>query len=1296
MIRRRRWRQALVLLALALVGAVLVLRTERASNTVCAELRQRLPAALGTDVSIGHCAIDPLTLSVQLEQVELKEPQAVRPLAVADRAEVSLRGLFFGGVAFQRVLLVRPRVDVDLEGPHEAGAPRICFVDALKRVRVNSLEVQDGTFTARLPQGRAVRLDGVDLTASLGRKVADVELVARTGSVTPETDRHLTLGRTAVEASLDLDGKDADVRRADLSLEGLTLAAQGKVESLCDAMPKVSVTGQSFVPMASLARFGLPLDEASGQVWARLAASGRADSPIVRGEVQGAKVAIGRYTPGDFSARVALAAGVLTIEDLTTKAGEGDVHLTGEVQLTQGLPVHLKVEVSGASFAKALERSGIEGSWVEFPASVKAAITGRLLPKVALAGDVDFHTGRFTLTNQAWDRPKKTGRTILAFDQSLGTFHLSLGEQWVSFEDMDVRVGAEGKTRVTGDAKIYFDPRRGIEVHAQSDAVDLSDFGHISEIPWRGTGTTRVSVSGTGTSLLVDGQVTLRDFNYDGYTLGVVQGPLHYAGSDKTLAFPAIGGQKGKTQYFGALDIVFDEPLWTRASVQVPDGRVEDVVDVLVELSPTMQNIQGPLTGRVSAVGSFDSPAKEFAGLLALDVSDVEYYQRRFGAARGMVRFEHGDSMVLEPCSFEGPLGRFKAGGTWLFKGPLDYQLSIENGSLAELVDPKGLDGVAVGGAFTSTAQVGGDSDVIQVTGALDSSEVTWKGKGLGPMHLALTEKAREIAVDGQVIAGVKGHLGLNAKNEWPFDSRFTVDLPDLAAFLPPSAGGLLLGLAGAVTVTGPMKTFSAVHAAATLDRVKVARGDVTAANSEPVELVYDNGGLLLRSVALKGPTTEIAAEGAWGPSTVDLRTRGSIDLRLLSSFVPDLERTAGRVDFTAAFTGPVKNPVLVGSAELTDGRLAVKGQDLAVRSLSGRATFSESRVLIQDVQGFLNDGRVRVRGGELRLDKFSLASVELPIDLEDVTVQARPDAPATLSGSLLFAQKNGRAQLDGSLDVVKLHYVQPMQLEAVLASAKRKSVPQEEKPNEWLWLNVSIAAGNDVRVENDLARLRLMGKVTLTGTNVKPVLVGAFEAAEGALVFFRHNTYAIGRALLQFNGLWPTFDVSATTQVRDYLVSVKAFGKLEDPKIALSSDPPLSEADIVSLLTLGVTTRDTVAAQNGLGIAAEALFSATGLDQEVQHFLQNKVGLKDQQVRLTTSFNELTGTAEPSVTWESKMSEKLKLGVTQPVSGKGTRAQLEYRFNQRVFLRGQWDNQNPNSSLGNPGMDLRFRFEWE
>jgi translocation and assembly module TamB len=235
------------------------------------------------------------------------------------------------------------------------------------------------------------------------------------------------------------------------------------------------------------------------------------------------------------------------------------------------------------------------------------------------------------------------------------------------------------------------------------------------------------------------------------------------------------------------------------------------------------------------------------------------------------------------------------------------------------------------------------------------------------------------------------------------------------------------------------------------------------------------------------------------------------------------------------------------------------------------------------------------------------------------------------------------------------------------------------------------------VRIENDLARAKLTGKLRLTGTNVKPVLIGTVETLDGAQAVFRGHNFSIQRGLLQFNGLWPTFELDARSQVRDYLIGVKAFGRIQDPKVSFSSDPALPDADILALLTLGVTSRERLDASAGAGLAAEALMTASGLDQQVQRFLQENVGLKDQQVKLTTSFNESTGSAEPAVTWETKViNDNLKVGVVQPVTGKGTKAQIEYRIDKNVSARAQWDNQNQNTTVGNPGVELRFRFEWE
>lgn len=1295
---RRRWRRALGLVALGAIGLVFVLRTERAGSFVCGELREHLPKALGFDVTIGRCGIEPLSLGVRLEAVAVSKPGAPGPLASADVVEMSLRGLFPGHVSFHEISLVRPRVDVVLPKAGGSSSAAGCPLDGLRRLRVGKVAVEQASLRLALPEGQVVTVDGLDVSASLGRRSAEVDAQARSGSAQVR-GRVMTLGRMQVSAAVDLVERELELTRLEANVEGVSVTASGRVASLCEAVPVLALGAQAWVPLENLPRLGVPLVEPSGQVVSRVTVSGRMDAPVVRGELQASQVALGPFRPGDFSVKALWSGQTVVVEEFATTAGEGQVRVSGELSLERGLPVKAKVETRDASFARILERAGVPGSWVEFTASTRGTLTGKLLPVPALSGDIDFSTGPFVLAARPWDGPVNGGPTILHFKQSAGAFRLGVSGEGVTFDDVKVRVGPQQATRVRGRVALFYDARRGLEVDVVGEQIDLSDFGAIAELPWAGVGTARGRIAGplNGGDIVIDGQVTLRDFKLAGYSLGVVQSALEYRGD--TLSFPTVVAQKGQTQYFGDVALSFRPAgLHTRATVQLPDGRVEDMVDLLADLSPTMHNLQGGvLTGRVSGLAAVDSPAAQFTGVIATHVRDVRYFRRPLGEASLITRFDDGKALVLEPTRFTGALGRVEASGRWEFSGPLDFELGIQGGSLAELIDPGGAEGLPVSGAFAAAAKVGGTADALLVDGWLDSVDAHWKGKALGGGRLLAKVVGQDADVTGTLFKGVHTRMHFKMKNDWPYTADLRLDLGDLSPFLPTSAAQVGVAAEGEVVASGQLFDFGQTQARVWLERLSLARGDFQASSVTPVELGWKAGAFEVRALHLKGPTSELEAEGTWGPTAVDLRARGALDLSLLSSFVGALDRTQGQLGFTAAFSGPVKNPTLVGNAEVSDARFAVKGQDVQVRALSGRANFSESRVLLQDVQGFVNDGTVRVRG-DVRLDGLNVATLGLQFDVSEVTFRPQPDVPVTVSGSLLLAsRKAGAYQLSGALDVDRFRYSRQLSLDDLLAAARDRGVPSEEKPVEWLRFDVDVSAKGDVRIENNLARARLLGKVRVSGTNVKPVLIGAVETAEGAQAFFRNNTYAISRGLLQFNGLWPTFDLSAQTTVRDYLVNVKAFGRLDDPKISMTSEPSLPEADILALLTIGATSRDSLGGQTGASLAAEALLSASGLDQQLQRFITESVGLKDQQVRFTTSFNESTGTSEPAVQWEAKvLDQNLKVGVTQPVTGRGTKAQAEYRLNQRVSARVQWDNQNQNTSVGNPGVDLRFLFEWE
>jgi translocation and assembly module TamB len=821
-------------------------------------------------VRIDRCRIDPLTASVSLSGLSIGPEEA--PLARAAEASVSLAGLFLGGVSLQEVTVVRPVVDLDLPEGRDDGPPT-CPLEALARIRIANLELQDGSVTLRSATGRAVKLDGIDVKAKVGRRTSEVEASFKRGQVQLDAERRWLLGRVTVEATLDAQEQLAEVQKLEASLEGITVAGSGELRDLCRSTPQLEANGQLFLPLEALTRLGLEVPEPRGRVWARVSASGPLLRPSVRAELKASQVALGPFTPGDFSARVSMADDVVLLDELTTAVGAGELRLSAELQLTEGLPLKAKLVTREASLAQVLARASVTGAWVDFPATLSAEVSGRLTPTPSLTGPVDFQAGAFLLASRAYDAPKSQGSDILAFSSARGTFTLGVTSKAVTFTDIALAVGAQGRTRVGGSVSLGLGPVLDLDIDARATAVDLSDFASISGLPWAGTGSATVRVQGPAGQVRITGQTSLRDFKFAGYSLGVVQSPVRYEG--QTLSFEGLVAQKGRTQLFGdvALDFL-DEGLFTHASVQLPDGRVEDVVDLLVDLSPAMQNLQEVLTGRVSMVAAIDSPAKELAGVLALRVSDVAYYERRLGSSNLILRFERGEALVLDPAVFEGPLGTLAVDGTWLFSGPLDYRLAWDEGSLGEAVDPAGAKKLGLESRLTGRFVVAGTTELYRVTGTLRGDEVTWKERRLGPMNLTLGLVGRDLTVTGQVVTGVKGRLALAMKDRWPYDSSFQVELPDLSPFLPPSAKGLALGLSGAVTAVGPMREYEQSRVVGWLERLSVARGDVSASNVGPVELVWNAGAVEVKRFAMKGPTTEVSAEGSWGPSRVDLRTR--------------------------------------------------------------------------------------------------------------------------------------------------------------------------------------------------------------------------------------------------------------------------------------------------------------------------------------------------------------------------------------------------------------------------------------
>jgi len=1300
---------------MTVVGMVLALRSRVAWEEACTLARRRLPQMLGMEVGIGRCELDPVRQAVRLYGLSVFPSGGDEPLFSADYAEAHIETLapFFGPTVFESLEVRRPRFNLDWSQPaSSARKEAMCPLDVLKRVQVNHLSLKGAEVRMRLPQGHRVELSGVEVTWHFHRGQAELAVEARQGGWSLGPDRGtLAVSQFSVESTLDPDDGTLEVNQAELALDEVTLSLSGKVEQLCD--PRLFLDGQLFLPLRTVTQALGVSEDVKGHLWAGVSVSGRGALPTVSFDVVGTDLSLGPYQPGDFTARLSLSGAEVTLSELNLPSGVGALRASGALTLRGNYPLRLQVDTEDAELGPLLAKAGQPGAWVNLRATGRGTAQGHLFPSLSLLGEMDFRTDRFVLTNRPYDRPEGDGQVLLEFESGRATGNVHLLPDRVEFSS--VQLTTRGGSHASMDGMFHYDPQKGLRVNGRAEELVLSDFGHLARLKWKGTGQSTFEIAGPSRAVRIDATVNLHDFEIWDFSLGNLQGKALF--TENVLRFEHLVGQKGHTPYAGTAMLDFNgRELHASAEVEVPrGGKAEDLLDAIVGLHPSLELFQGTMDGDADGRLRIDSVGGRLEGAVDLALAQMRYDGRRLGdgALRIALKrevegkgFLNGESLDLEEFRLTGPIGEVSVQGRWSFDGPLDFKLRGGRLALAEIVGPERAQKLGITGNLSLDGKVEGDSSLPIVNLSLTSPNITFADRSLGEMLLNGKVVGREMQIYGKPFRDGHAAVHLTLRNQVPYDANLSLKLPEIRPLLP--AGAISQGvsgvLEGVVTATGMARQPAATSLVkAVFSRLLLSRGDFTAENEGAIALRYEDQWLELDSLTLRGPNTRLIASGGLDADGLDVKLEGAFDTRLLESFVPALERTGGQLALNATAAGAWEAPSLVGSLKIRDVRLEVKDRAVAVRGLTGDVEFSERNVVVQDLHGTLNDGRVSAHGN-VELEQFTPTNVSLSAQLEAVAFRPAEDLPLTASGQLVLAGKPDALSLQGNLDVLKLRYERPLELETLLrsAGAARESIATEAaKEKDWVHFDVGVRLG-DVRVENNLARARLLGELRLVGSNAHPGLLGTVETGAGSQAFFRGNRFTVTQGLIELKdekSIDPTFDLRAETQVREYLIRLHAFGRPADPKLALTSEPELPEADVISLLTLGIISKDrSNTGVSSASLATEALLNVSGLDREVQRFLPKNAVLRDLSFHLATAYNDVSGVVEPAAQLETKvLTEQLKLGVTRPVSGRGMRAQAEYRFSNSLSAQAQWDNdQNETSSLGNLGLDLKLRWEVE
>jgi len=604
--RRRRLLAVGLFLALLAGGLTFLAvgRSRFAWDQACTLARRQLPGLLGADVGLGRCEVDPAGRTVRIYGLSATAPDGDRPTFSADELEITVAGVqpLSGRLELDRVRVIRPRIWLDLTRPQPPAKSEGCPLRTLEHLEVDTLEVRGAEVRVALPAGRKVEVAGVELSWRTRRRDAEFTLRTSQGLIDLANGRPpLAVAGLAVEGALAPGGRELEVSRGELSIDDAQLSFAGRVDDLC--RPSLALDTQLFLPMRMLSRLA-PLGESSGHLWAQATLSGRVPDVRVTGELLGKGVSLGGLRPGDFTVRASLAGQDVTIGELSVPVGQGTLRASGDLRLVPWLPLKVKAELDQVSLFQVFDRVGMGWAWVDLLATGPVNLSGKLSPGPELQGQADLKVARFV----TWSHPvgkKLPGPPLLSIPS--GEVAIDVGIHPDRVELLNARVKA-ASSRALANVIIPYGGKGPITIETTAEPLVLEDVGKLADIPLGGVGAAKVSIRIPPGFLFLDWELALQDSSFRGFALGNLSSSLTVR--DGVLSFPDAVGMKGRTAYQGraALDFRGDSPV-VHVATNIPNGRVEDLVEVLAPVSPAVQSLRRIVVGGARGAMTLEGPA---------------------------------------------------------------------------------------------------------------------------------------------------------------------------------------------------------------------------------------------------------------------------------------------------------------------------------------------------------------------------------------------------------------------------------------------------------------------------------------------------------------------------------------------------------------------------------------------------------------------------------------------------------------------------------------------------------------
>lgn len=373
----------------------------------------------------------------------------------------------------------------------------------------------------------------------------------------------------------------------------------------------------------------------------------------------------------------------------------------------------------------------------------------------------------------------------------------------------------------------------------------------------------------------------------------------------------------------------------------------------------------------------------------------------------------------------------------------------------------------------------------------------------------------------------------------------------------------------------------------------------------------------------------------------------------------------------------------------------------------------------IDNMQLTFGRGNIEVKGGCLL--KVPFPDVDINISIVKSFIPFFKKSNGVFSGELKIIGDTLPYKLSGDIAVLQANFLDEFTVFSKGGNKAENDVYSKYLPTrmdtdrvDYLDNNVNVGFLTPVFVKNKLAELKFTGTAQLQGGILFPRVNAHFKSVPGKSKFlFKGNDFVVVEGVVKIEGSKfknkPEYKFKSTAKIDDYSLRLSVWGDGKDISMDFSSDPFLSQQDIFSLLTIGVTSeKSQVNVGQGASLATSGIGNILMEQFNINRELDNTLGLKVNFLSdVKNDENPLEGRTSSSasgnksrtftkIKLQKKVLKNVDISVSSTIGGDvggNQEMNIMYKINNELSVEGIYEKTSEQEIEDDSSMGIDFKY---